>query len=58
MITPTYFTYFQASRDAFKTTKSKNRIKFYCVQCCSIGLIIELTANLLFDFVRLPNPIE
>ena len=39
MITPVCFTYFQASRDVFRT--KSNRIKFDCVRCCSIGSIIE-----------------
>ena len=43
MITLACFSYFQASIDAFRT--KSNRIKFDCVQYCSIGSIIELTAN-------------
>ena len=53
MILPSCFTYFQASRDGFRT--KSNRIEFDCVRICSIGSTIELTV---FNFVRLPNPIE
>ena len=36
--------YFRASRDAFRA--KSNRIKFDCVQYCSIDSIIELATNI------------
>ena len=63
MIVPLGFTYFQASRDGFRT--KSNRVEVDCVRFCSIGSIIEPNRTIgvrlssigfWFDFVRLDTP--